>query len=84
MCTLDEIESKLKSSTDDLKLQIVRSLGSSTVALFAVFDDHGKDLLELAGSGSLVFVQNVLLHLNCCTCLGRGFEISSEIGNYTY
>ena len=43
---------------EELRQNIVRSLGSLTVTLFAVFDDHGKDRLELAGSGSLVCVDD--------------------------
>ena len=56
MCTLDEIESLLNAT--ELPLRIVRSLGSSTVALFAFFDDHGEERLELAGTGTLVFNDN--------------------------
>ena len=52
MYNLDEIRSLLRSSSE-LRQNIVRSIGSSTVALFAVFDDHGTDRLELAGSSSL-------------------------------
>jgi hypothetical protein len=55
MPELTEIESMLRGSAE-LCQNIVRSLGSSTVALFAVFDDLGKEQLKLAGSGSLVFV----------------------------
>ncbi len=40
----------------DLRQRIVRNLGSSTVALFGVFDSNGVDLLKLAGTGSLVVV----------------------------
>jgi hypothetical protein len=40
----------------DLRQRIVRNLGSSTVALFAVFNSGGVDLLKLAGTGTLVVV----------------------------
>ncbi|MFL6439341.1 MAG: hypothetical protein ACJ71Q_17325 [Terriglobales bacterium] len=52
MHSIDEIQDLLGDI--DFVSRISRNLGSSTVALFAVFDDHGKDLLKLAGSGSLV------------------------------
>ena len=55
MRSLDEIRAMLLG-TGELRQNIVRSLGSSTVALFAVFDDHGTDLLKLVGSGSLVII----------------------------
>ena len=54
MYELSDIDSMLRAPEEELRQNIVRSLGSSTVTLFAVFDDHGKDRLELAGSGSLV------------------------------
>jgi hypothetical protein len=41
---LSDIEDMLRGS-GDLRQRIVRNLGSSTVALFAVFDSHGSDLL---------------------------------------
>jgi len=50
-----EIEAMLRGS-GDLRRRIVRNLGSSTVALFAVFDSHGSDLLKLAGTGTLAVV----------------------------
>jgi hypothetical protein len=37
--------------------KIQRSLGSSTVALFALFDDHGNERLEPAGTGNLVVIR---------------------------
>jgi hypothetical protein len=43
----------------DLRQRIVRNLGSSTVALFAVFDSHGTDLLKLAGTGTLAVVDGL-------------------------
>jgi hypothetical protein len=49
---LSEIEAMLRG-TGDLRQRIVRNLGSSTVALFAVYDSHGTDLLKLAGTGTL-------------------------------
>jgi hypothetical protein len=58
MQQLAELEAALKADTD-LRQRIVRSIGSSSVALFALVDDHGKDLLELAGSGTLVIVKGV-------------------------
>jgi hypothetical protein len=55
MYTLHEIRSMLGSS-EELRQKIVRSLGSSTVALFALFDNDGKESLESAGTGTLVTV----------------------------
>jgi hypothetical protein len=53
MQTLGEVESLFRNS-EELRENIARTLLSSMVALFAVFDDHGRDRLELAGSGSFV------------------------------
>jgi hypothetical protein len=38
--------------------KIQRSLGSSTIALFVLLDDHGKERLEPAGTGTLVVIGN--------------------------
>ena len=57
MYELSEIESMLRGS-GELRQNIVRNLGSSTVALFAVFGDLGKEQIKLAGSGSLIFIGN--------------------------
>jgi hypothetical protein len=54
MCELSEIEAMLRAHEEGLCSSIMRSLGSSAVTLFAVFDEKGKDRLELAGSGTLV------------------------------
>jgi hypothetical protein len=40
----------------DLHHRIVRNLGRSTVALFAISRSHGGDLLKLAGTGTLAVV----------------------------
>src|SRR5260370_12275762 len=55
---LAELEAAIKADAD-LRQRIVRSIGSSSVALFALVDDHGKHLLELAGSGTLVIFKVV-------------------------
>ena len=52
---LSDIEDMLRGS-GDLRQRIVRNLGSSTVALFAVSHSHGSDLLKLAGTGTLAVV----------------------------
>lgn len=54
MCELSEIEAMLRAHEEGLCSSIMRSIGSSAVTLFGVFDEKGKDRLELAGSGSLV------------------------------
>ncbi|MGP0071479.1 MAG: hypothetical protein ACLPWF_06050, partial [Bryobacteraceae bacterium] len=38
--------------------KIQRSLGSSTIALFVLLDDHGNERLEPAGTGTLVVIGN--------------------------
>jgi hypothetical protein len=53
MSNLKEIESQLLG-TGDLRQNIVRSLGSSSVAMLALYDNGVK----FVGSGSLVFVNN--------------------------
>ena len=55
MPDLTEIEAMLRGP-GDLRQKIVRNLGSSTVALFAVFDRGGVDILQLAGTGTLAVV----------------------------
>jgi hypothetical protein len=54
MCELSEIEAMLRAHEEGLCSSIMRSLGSSAVTLFGVFDEKGKDRLELVGSGTLV------------------------------
>jgi hypothetical protein len=54
MYTLKQIVSMLKSSSSDLRQNIVRSLGSSSTPLFAVFGHGKQSRLQLAGSGSFV------------------------------
>jgi hypothetical protein len=55
MYTLNEIEAMLRAEENDLRQRIVRSLGSSTIALFALYG-QANERLELAGSGTLVCV----------------------------
>ena len=54
---LAELEAAIKADTD-LRQRIGRSIGSSSIALLALVDDHGKHQLELAGSGTLVIVRD--------------------------
>ena len=54
MCELSEIEAMLRAHEEGLCSGIMRSIGSSAVTLFGVFDEKGKDRLELAGSGTFV------------------------------
>jgi hypothetical protein len=54
MHTLNEIEALLRGIEGELRQNIVRSLGSSTVALLALYDDHGQEKIIGAGSGTLV------------------------------
>lgn len=56
MQQLAELEAAIKADTD-LRQRIVRSIGSSSIALFALLDDRGSHRLELAGSGTLVIVK---------------------------
>jgi trypsin len=53
MCNLEQIEHAIRDSLE-LRESIVRSIGSSTVALFAVFNSNRSELLKLAGTGTLV------------------------------
>ena len=54
------VQSSLLETVHSLEFlqKIQRSLGSSTVALFALFDDHGNERLEPAGTGTLVVISN--------------------------
>lgn len=53
MPTLDEIERLLLSVDSDLRQRILRSLGSYTVALFAIFYVNGGERLKFIGTGTL-------------------------------
>lgn len=57
MATLDEIKALLQR---DLELwdKIVRSLGSSTVALFGIYYINGEERLKFAGTGTLAAAGN--------------------------
>jgi len=56
MQKLADLEAAIKADSD-LRQRIVRSIGSSSIALFALVNDHGNHRLELAGSGTLVIVK---------------------------
>ena len=58
MSKVDELQIALKADAE-LQQRIIRSVGSSSVALFALVDNHGNRKLELAGSGTLVVVEDV-------------------------
>jgi len=58
MQQLAELEAAIRADTD-LRERIVRSIGSSSVALIALVDDRASHRLELAGSGTLVVVNGV-------------------------
>jgi hypothetical protein len=58
----------------------VRSLGSSTVALFAVFDNHGSDRLELAGSGTLASVGDSYYILTAAHLWEEGLKSAMKLG----
>jgi hypothetical protein len=55
--SLDEIKNQLTDVKGDLGLRIVRSLGTRTSPLFAVFHSKGTDQLELAGTGTFVVLE---------------------------
>lgn len=57
MVTLDEIKALLQANLD-LWDRIVRSLGSSTVALFGIYYVNGEERLKFAGTGTLVTAGN--------------------------
>lgn len=52
MASLNEIEDSLHNDAD-LRQRIVRSIGSSTVALFAISYVHGNERLKFVGTGTL-------------------------------
>jgi len=49
-----EIRARLEDGNSDLRVAIVRDLGTFTVALLCVSQLEGRDVLELAGTGTLV------------------------------
>ncbi|MGB9122378.1 MAG: hypothetical protein WCE73_17305 [Candidatus Angelobacter sp.] len=57
MATLDEIKALLQADLD-LWDRIVRSLGSSTVALFGIYYVKGEERLKFAGTGTLAVAGN--------------------------
>jgi hypothetical protein len=52
LASLDEIEASIVNDAD-LKQRIVRSIGSSTVALFAISYLNGNECLKFVGTGTL-------------------------------
>ena len=60
--------------------KIQRSLGSSTIALFVLLDDHGKERLEPAGNWDSSRHRQSLLHFDCRTRLGAA-RVRPEIRN---
>jgi hypothetical protein len=57
LATLDEIKALLQGNLD-LWGRFVRSLGSSTVALFGIYYVKGEERLKFAGTGTLVVAGN--------------------------
>ncbi len=53
---LDEIQASLLGESPQTRDGLVRDIGSSTVALFAVTESREGDRLQLAGTGTLVIV----------------------------
>lgn len=78
MPSLDEIQDLLHNV--DLPSRIVRNIGSSTVALFALFHEHGKDRLELAGTGSLVNVAGLYGILTAAHVWEEGLKKAVKFG----
>ena len=79
MSKIAEIEATLRGS-GDLRQRIVRNLGSSTVALFAVSHSHGSDLLKLAGTGTLAVVGDSYRHSDRRACLGDILKSAVKLG----
>ncbi len=79
MCTLSEIEAKLRGQ-DDLRQRIVRNLGTSTVALFGIFDADGADLLKLAGTGTLMVVDDSFGILTAAHVWDESLKLAAKVG----
>src|SRR5260370_41049876 len=80
MCELSVIEVMLRAHEEGLCSSIMRSLGSSAVTLFGVFDEKGKDRLKLAGSGTLVLCGGAHHILNAAHVGGEGFKFAGRVG----
>jgi hypothetical protein len=55
MVQFSDLDAIVRSKEFQQKIQ--RSLGSSTVALFALLHDHGRERLDPAGTGTLVVIE---------------------------
>jgi len=78
MSNSSEIVAMLRTS--ELRQSIVRSLCSSTVALFALFPGKGGARLELAGSGTLVFTGKSHCILTAAHVWEKVLKNSAKIG----
>jgi len=58
MPTAEEIKERLLDENSGLRESIVRDIGTSTVALFAIIDSSAGELLRFCGTGSLVQFAN--------------------------
>lgn len=66
--------------TGDLRERIARSLGSSTVALFAVSNSRGQDILKLVGTGTLVVVHDSYGILTAAHVWEEGLKSAVKLG----
>ena len=57
MSDLDEIQASLRGESAEARDTLIRDVGNSTVALFAVLESNDGDRLQFAGTGTLVIVE---------------------------
>lgn len=79
MQQLIELEAAINADTELLQ-RILRSVGSSSIALLALLDDHGKHVLELAGSGTLVIVKDTHYILTAAHVWEKVLKLALRLG----
>jgi hypothetical protein len=79
MCNLDQIRHAIYESSE-LRQNIVRSIGSSTVALFAISNSEGSELLKLAGTGTLVTADNCHYILTAAHVWEESLKSAASLG----
>lgn len=79
MGNLDQIHHAVCDSLE-LRQNIVRSIGSSTIVLFAVSNSKGSEFLKLAGTGTLVAVDDCHYILTAAHVWEESLKSAAKLG----